>query len=92
MKKLRKLMLKKETMATLNDYSQSRIIGGDYTLDYLRKTLDYIGEYAAGMNSHYNPGDCIKGYVGTDYSYCQCETNANTCTSNYSCTCGSSCC
>jgi natural product precursor len=95
MKKLKKLVLKKETVSVLNDFSLSRIKGGD--------TWGYLYWYATLLNSHMYPGECMKGHLASDNSYCYCTNgdntcntcntcNQNTCQASYEGTCGTSCC
>jgi hypothetical protein len=70
--KLNKLVLKKETISVLNDYSLSRIKGGDGWT-----TWDKINEYLAGTLSHYDVANCINGYAGSGDSYCVCNGTGN---------------
>jgi hypothetical protein len=69
--KIKKLVLKKETISVLDDYSQSGIKGGGFT--------DYLAEYMTGLVSHHDPNDCINGYLNSNYSFCYCTNGQNTC-------------
>ena len=73
-KKLKKLVLKKETISNLSNFEQSRIVGG-----YDAGTWDYFEEYMTGVISHFNHNDCINGHKNTDKSFCFCTNNQNTC-------------
>jgi hypothetical protein len=74
---LKKLVLKKETISVLNDFSLSRIKGGD--------TWDYLYEYTTLLNSRMDPANCIGGYAGSNVSYCYCTNNDNTCNTCNTC-------
>lgn len=70
MKKLKKLVLKKETIVNLSVFEQSRIKGGTGTID----------RYLTGTLSHFEVANCINGYGNSDPSYCiSCTGNENTC-------------
>ncbi|MDR1339527.1 MAG: class I lanthipeptide [Prevotellaceae bacterium] len=71
-KKIKKLVLRKETITNLSGFEQSRIKGG---VD----SWDYINQYVTTMMSHYDPANCINGYNASDRSYCYCTNGQNTC-------------
>ncbi len=70
MKKLKKLVLKKETIANLSAFEQSIIKGGTGTID----------RYLTGTLSHFKIANCINGYAASDPSYfVSCTGNEITC-------------
>jgi len=70
MKKLKKLVLKKETITNLSSFEQNRIKGGTGTID----------RYLTGTLSHFDPANCINGLTDSDPSYCiSCTGNENSC-------------
>ncbi len=73
-KKLKKLVLNKETIANLSFSEQSRLKGGSDGA-----VCETINRYLTGTISHYEPADCINGYGGTDLSYCYCTNGQQTC-------------
>lgn len=75
-KKLKKLVLRKETVTLLDDLSQSRLKGGG------DGTTAWIHEYATYLASHMNPNDCIASLTDTCFSHCYC-THANQAQCNY---------
>ena len=66
-KKLRKLVLKKETISVLNDYSQSKIKGGGACPTRL----------ITGYVSHQEVGDCVYHHANSDQTFCICESDTH---------------
>jgi len=64
-KKVKKLVLKKETISNLSTADQNRIIGGDWICE-----LDRL---ICGTNSHFAPEQCALNCAGTVPSYCICS-------------------
>ena len=61
-KKTKKLVLKKETISVLNDYSQSRIKGAGC----------WWATFYQAPQSRMEITNCQNGYLGTDCSFCKC--------------------
>jgi len=82
-KKLKKLVLKKETIVNLSNFEQNGLRGGD-TGDWICA----INQYLTYTLSHYDPANCINGYAGTDNnSYCRCDQETDDCPTKKGFTC-----
>jgi hypothetical protein len=71
MKKLKKLVLKKETISVLNDYSQSMIKGG-YDGSWI-----YFDKFITGFMSFPEITICQNAYLQSDYTFCACTLSCN---------------
>lgn len=65
---MKKLVLKKEIIASLTASEQANVKGGTAT------GWDCVNRYLTGTLSHFDPANCINGYGNTDDSYCACHS------------------
>jgi hypothetical protein len=70
-KKVKSLVLKKETIMNLSGFEQNRVKGGDF--------LEYVHQYVTGMESNRDPAICAINFAASEVSFCYCTNGQNTC-------------